>query len=410
MKLISTRELSLVFFLMFISFNLSSQIRFEKGYFIDNSSQRIECFIKNLDWKKNPIEIEYKLNELDKESVKGIDYVKEFGIYGEVKYTRANVEIDRSSKRLNNLSIDRNPTFEEELLLLRVLVEGKANLYQYQDFNLTRYFYKLDGDIEQLVFKKYNVSGKLSENNTFRLQLWNNLKCNKTDIAKIKSIDYNKEDLTDFFLEYNTCNSIQLETFETSEKMDLINLTIRPRLNSTSLSVRNLYSVSRNIDFANKTGFGLGLEFEYIFPFNKNKWSMFFEGSYQNYEDKGNADSTGFVAGPLSAEVDYRSFEFALGLRHSFFLSDNSKLFLDASYNLSLGNTTRLNYTTATDIVLEDFETQSNPNFGFSIGYKLKDKYLVGLKYFTDKHVLNFNRVYDSDYRVISFIVGYSIF
>ena len=37
-----------------------SQIIFENGYFIDESNNRIECLIKNIDWKNNPTEFEYK--------------------------------------------------------------------------------------------------------------------------------------------------------------------------------------------------------------------------------------------------------------------------------------------------------------------------------------------------------------
>ncbi len=40
-----------------------SQITFEKGYIIDNSDQKIECLIKNIDWIFNPVNLEYKISE-----------------------------------------------------------------------------------------------------------------------------------------------------------------------------------------------------------------------------------------------------------------------------------------------------------------------------------------------------------
>ena len=49
--------------------NCFAQISFEKGYFINNANQKTNCLIKNQDWKDNPTEFEYKLDE-NSESIK----------------------------------------------------------------------------------------------------------------------------------------------------------------------------------------------------------------------------------------------------------------------------------------------------------------------------------------------------
>jgi len=50
-----------------------SQISFEKGYFINNTNQRISCYIKNSDWKNNPTEFVYKIAlEGDKMTAKSL--------------------------------------------------------------------------------------------------------------------------------------------------------------------------------------------------------------------------------------------------------------------------------------------------------------------------------------------------
>ena len=41
-----------------LSLNSYSQINFDKGYFINDSNQKVDCLIKNIDWKNNPTEIE----------------------------------------------------------------------------------------------------------------------------------------------------------------------------------------------------------------------------------------------------------------------------------------------------------------------------------------------------------------
>lgn len=42
-----------------------SQIAFEKGYFINESNKRVDCLIKNVDWRSNPKKFEYKLSQND---------------------------------------------------------------------------------------------------------------------------------------------------------------------------------------------------------------------------------------------------------------------------------------------------------------------------------------------------------
>lgn len=122
----------ILFLLITIStLNSYSQVSFEKGYYIDNTNQKINCLIKNVDWKNNPTEFEYKLAENSEPKKTTIKTIKEFGIDNISKYVRSTVNIDRSSESINNLSNDKNPIFKEEELFLKVLVEGKATLYQY---------------------------------------------------------------------------------------------------------------------------------------------------------------------------------------------------------------------------------------------------------------------------------------
>ncbi len=55
-----------------------SQIIFENGYFIDESNNKIECLIKNVDWKNNPTEFEYKFSQNDTVHKATFKTVKEF--------------------------------------------------------------------------------------------------------------------------------------------------------------------------------------------------------------------------------------------------------------------------------------------------------------------------------------------
>lgn len=383
-----------------LSFNCYSQISFEKGYYIDNSNQKTNCLIKNIDWKNNPTEFEYKLSENSESKKVTIKSIKEFGIDNFSKYIRSIVNIDRSSENINKLSNDRNPIFKEEELFLKVLVEGKANLYLFEDGSLRRYFFnKENTTIEQLVFKSYKTSNdKIGKNNRFKNQLWNNLKCPNFKITKVENLDYQKNDLIDFFVKYNECNGEKNINYEEKQKKDLFNLSIRPGFNSSSLSIQNSASSSRNTDFDNELGFRFGIEAEFIMPFNKNKWSLIIEPTYQYFKSVKEITNQ-------SAKADYKSIEIPVGVRHYFFLNENSKIFINGSFIFDLSNDSVIDFESGTDL-----EIKTRNNLAFGIGYKHNDKYGLELRYQTSREILSNYIYWSSDYSTLSVIFGYSLF
>lgn len=257
--------------LAMISLTCSAQIVFEKGYFIDQSGNRVDCLIKNVDWRSNPSAFDYRTSMAADPVRMPVETVREFGINMGYKYLSRIIDIDRSSNMINDLSVHRAPKFQKDTIFLKTLVEGKANLYQYIDGNLERYFYSVDGsDIKQLVYKRFRGSNNnINVNNQFRQQLWNELKCGAISSGSIDDLDYKKQDMVSFFIKYNKCHGQSFVNYEVKQKRDLFNLWIRPRLNSSSLKIVNSALSTRNTDFGNKIGFGIGVEAEYILPFNK---------------------------------------------------------------------------------------------------------------------------------------------
>ena len=298
-----------------LSLNSYSQINFDKGYFINDSNQKVDCLIKNIDWKNNPTEFEYKLTNNSDTQKATIKTVKEFGIHNMSKYVRYSVKIDRSSDLINKMSNVKNSVFKEEELFLKVLIEGKANLYSFEDSNLKRYFYSLDNsNVEQLIFKQYiNSDNQVGTNKKYKQQLWDNLKCSSFEMDKIKKMEYKKKELVSFFEEYNKCNNQEFIKYEEKQKRDLFNLSIRPGLNSSSLVIYNSSSSLRRTDYGNKMTFRIGLESEIVMGFNKNKWAILIEPTYQYYKAEEEP-----VTNLSNTNVDYKSIEVPVGLRHYF--------------------------------------------------------------------------------------------
>ena len=384
--------------IIILSFNCFAQISFEKGYFIDNSGKKIECLIENVDWKNNPTEFKYKLSDNSKSKKATIAMVKEFNIQNFSKYVRSNVEIDRSSSLLNELSSIRNPVFKEEKLFLKILVEDKYNLYYYEEGNLIRFFYSKNDPnvIEQLIFKNYLTAKNFrAENNQFRQQILNDLKCNSITSKNIEKTKYDKEYLTLVFIQYNQCLDSEFINYYEKEKRDLFNFNLRPGLNISSLSVTNQVNTFREVDFGNKFGFRFGVEGEIIMPFNRSKWAIVVEPTYQQF--KSEQESPNSV-------VDYKSIEIPLGIRHYFFLNENSKFFVNGSYVIDNVLNSKISFSNS------DIEITKSTNLAFGLGYKQHDKYSLELRYQTSRNILGSFVFYNSDYNTLSIIFGYSLF
>ena len=378
-----------------------SQISFEKGYYINNSDQKIDCFIKNIDWLDNPTKFEYKITKDSDEKTIAIKSVKEFGIYNISKYIRNIVNIDRSSEVINKISNDKKPIFIEELLFLKMLVEGKSNLYQYIDGELIRYFYdKENTKVTQLIYKSYNTDENyIGKNNRFRQQLWSDLKCSTFTMNKMEYLDYKKNELVGYFVAYNKSINQEYINFEEKQKRDLFNLNFRPGFNLSNLSIENSISYSRNTDFDAKIGLRFGIEAELIMPFNKSKWSIIIEPTYQYFKTEKNIRAT------QNIKIDYSSIELPIGVRHYFYLNENSKFFINGSFILDFSPNSVINFQTDSDL-----EIKTGTNLAFGMGYKHNNKYSLEVRYLSNRNILNTYQYWFSDYKTVSIIFGYSIF
>lgn len=382
----------------FVSFPIFAQINFETGYFINNNNVKTDCLIRNIGWQKNPTEIEYKLNENDETQKVTIFEIKEFNVADGYKYKRFKVNIDRSSSDINNLSKEKNLIWKEETLLLKILVDGEINLYQYEDINLVRYFISSGNHetAEQLVYKEYNAEySDIGVNNYFRQQLLNTFKLDILSIKDFEKLSYKKKELTSLILKYNGTTTKKATNYEIKQNQGNLNIKIIAGANLSSLSFRNGSTVDYTFD--KKTVFLLGFETEYIFPFNQNKWSIFVAPNFQSYKKEERTTSN------QSVSSDYSYIEIPFGLRYYMFLNNNSKIFMNAGLAPQFTSKSTLKYSSA---VLEVSNT-----IGYFIGAGFsKSRYNIELRYNLGRNLIPSYPFWDSNYNSVSVLVGYKIF
>ena len=384
-----------------------SQIIFENGYFVNDSNQKIECLIKNIDWNSNPTEFEYKLSADTQPQKASIETVNEFGINGASKFVRSTVQIDRSPRAMHSMSSDKNPNFLTEQLFLKVLIEGEATLYLYKDGDLIRFFFNVnDSEIKQLIFKRYLIGSKVAENNSFRQQLFVDLKCPSIMSNDVETLRYVKRELVRLFMKFNECTKSDYTNYEVNKTKDLFTLSFRPGINYSELAI--VTSDSRDIDFGSKFSFRLGIEAEFILPFNKSKWGIIMEPTYQYYKGT-KATEANVSGGVVVSRVNYRSIELPVGIRHYFFFNDRSKIFADLSCIFDFNTNSSMTLTRSDGSMLNSLEIKSRTNLGLGVGYKHVDRYSLSMRYQTGREILSNYLSWNSSYRTFSVIVGYSL-
>lgn len=328
----------LFWLLLFISTSLFGQIEFELGYFITDDDIKTECLIKNIGWKNNPVEFDYKLHNEETVETATIADVKEFGIYDQFKYVRYTVDIDRSSMSTSKLSKKRTPEWTSETLFLQVIIEGAVNLYYYGEGNLKRYFYsKGDSSPKQLIYKKYLGQNGYSvlENVTYQNQLWTEVKIEGSTLSSATRVGYKLTSLEKYFIKYHETIGVSYNQYKNTLKGEgfKVDIKVLGGANYSSFSMENTYS-KRSIDYGSHIGARFGFEAEFILPFNRNKWALYIDPTYQYYS----ATTTGYdyFGNPEEITADISSIRASVGIRHYFYLGDNSKLFINISFPFQL--------------------------------------------------------------------------
>lgn len=396
----------------------NAQIKYEEGYIIDNDNNKINCLIKNLDWKVNPVEVMYKLTEGDSENIKDIVEIKEFKILNsEHYYKRYKLYNSLKDYDLNILNQ------ENTVVLLRVLLESdKATLYEYYN-EIPFYFFHLDDDdLEYLEYKKYvDDDNKVRENSNYKKTLFDNLKCEKFTRNTFSKLKYTSTDLVDIFSEYSICRKTDFENYHEQRTKAKFGFKLLLGINnfakggvvfSPSYIQRNSIpsgstirvETNQEVGLDPKIGVLFGFETELRLPFNRNKWSLYTAPNYQSYsQDRRTVTiEDNFRFQPISYDVtysiDYSFVEVPIGIRYHMNLNETSKLFAQFAFAfpIHLKKNERETFVVTDDnIVFSNIEVevsdrnsdQSNLSFIIGAGYNVSDKYSIAFNYYLSKNL-----------------------
>ena len=411
----------LFFAVMLFCFTVShAQIVFEKGYFINNSGMRIECYIENVDWNNNPKTFTYKLLENDQPKIETYMGVREFGIDNVSMFKRFTVNMEHSRFETGLLAQSKVPAFKEETLFLKAVVTGDANLYVWSGENIVKYFYETKANaIQQLIYIRYLQNGyEILENNQFRQQLLNDLKCGDITEKDFKNLTYNENALSKIFVKYNNCaGTTANSTVNFAEKNNgkSLSLKITPGVYMASLSISDPSTIYDASTDQHGMVFKIGVELEYMLPFNKNTWSIFLNPTYQKFKEENTYIKADLINHnsylTYTAQTEYTSAEVPIGLRRYFFLNSNSKIFVNVAYvidlvvgdsNIDLINVEKINANKHVDI-------GSRNNFAAGIGFAYK-KFTAEARINTVREIAGGYINWHAKYTSTGITLGYAIF
>lgn len=381
------RKKLLILLLISISF-VNGQTKFKEGYYVTNSNEKILGLIKDYDWKNSPKKIEYKENINASIKIIEITQILEFQIEKELKFIRVDAKIEKSSTKIGQINKDNLTKPQIENIILKVLVEGKANLYYYYENGIEKFFYSTDKKkFEQLIYltyladdEDYNIgkqNGKeiipnvtILSDNTFRKQLLLDVNCN-VDRTVINKLNYNIYELKKYFENYNDCSNVNYTKFYGGNKSEFKLKTIL----SSNWNKVELYDNGNSLyskNFSNSIHFGFGIEIEAILPFNNNKWSVFIAPTYNRYNNTSILNGNpGSLIIEQKVDIHYNYIQLPIGFRYYFYLNKNSSIFLNPIYNLKFAiGKNGVFYEETYDSNKEIYNHTRNYGFGFGYNYK----------------------------------------
>lgn len=405
------KNILLIFLLLSLNFvALRSQINFEKGYFITNEGMKTECLIEGKDWEICPAEISYKLSAQNERQKIKTSSLQEFEIFGFSKFISKEVQIDKSRAELSELSPTKNPVWQTEKLLLKVLIEGKASLYRYNEFNLTRFFYSVnDSDIQQLDYKTYQATNENLErfvgtNNNFRQQLFasvNNPKY-KYDISKIM---YEEKELTEYFEQYNA----QFETKNLTPKMektkrDFFKASVLAGVDYSSMLVKDMFHPVNSQDFGSFISPAIGAEIEFVLPFSVNNWSILLQPTF-------NSKISGEVSGirytdnkPMTSKFSYVGIDIPLGIRYQYSFKNDVKVSATGYFYSGAASWYDMSIRIDNTNFVIQLARAIVPGVGIGIDYK---NFGLELKAIANRDFIVRQQTFDTNFNVVSLNLKY---
>ena len=404
-------SLSMIIMLLILLSTLSGYAQKWKinGYIVKNNGERIECNVFNSGYEEATTSYNYILPDSEDLHEMDLATIKEFGIGDDQKFIREFIQTIASNSRITKAEEAENVEIKEGHGYLKVIYEGpRASLYSFYDEGNNFYYYKVrDSEIALLFYKQYHidmgsrVTQKIIENNTYKDQLTTAFK--PEDPKMITRLSYTKKSLVHFFETVNQEEVNSAPALYKKISKGYFRVNALGGINFNEYRIQD-FDYSQMIVFSKESSFTYGLEFEYILPFNKHRFGLFLDACYTSYKTDKAAKLTDNNL--TDYEINYKSFEFPVGISFNVPLSKEFNIFAKAGYAPQVIMESSYLILGAKDY---DYAFSSSGSAILGAGIRM-GRFSAEYRYYSNRHITQ--NLYNLESRLTqsSILVGISLF
>lgn len=389
-----------ILFLLSVYYSYS-QSNFKNGKIITIDRDTINCLILDKDKLNTPDFFKYKTGENSEVQIADVNNTLKVIIENQKIFVRHKVNIDMSDDSYGNLSLNRQPIFQEKTVFLKVLVDGSKSLFEYIINSSEKFFLKDNSNsITQLIYKRYyNEESNILVNEYFKQQLINEVNCKNNQPNYFKKLRYVKHQLINHFIEENKCEQSDYSVYHNKGEI-LFYVTTGLRVTNLTYSQPDI--TSNEIDFGQSFIPDFGIELEVPLPFHNQKFALLFEPNYHQLNTE-TSDFRFFL--DRNYDLKLQMIELPVGLRYSPVKTKNIRAFIDLSYafGLTITNQTKLD-------ILEDLDSSIGFSYIAGVGLNFKERVGLRFKYYGTRNTLLDYLSMSSDYNTYSVSLRVKLF
>lgn len=278
-------------------------------------------------------------------------------------------------------------------LLLAVLAEGKASLYEDMSAGSSGFFFSVPSNGLPVTQLRQPDAAELvdrMDRSQYRMQMVVHLQCQGTTSDEIMNADYRSDDLINVIRRFNTCSGSETKVYgsnKTAKSKFVLSVFGGASFGTltTSIGEVKLSDISGVAPF-------LGVEGAIVFP--SGKWALFARTKFEKFSGDaiGRVDLSEFTddVSVYESKFDYFIVDIPVGLRYYATSSERSSLFFDlaAAVSMPFGDPdSRYYLENAPDdgSTKISFSPQPGIFVTFGIGFQFQGKYAVEARYDTPK-------------------------
>lgn len=274
-----------------------AQQNFQQGYIVNVSGDTIKGRIDNLIWDESPRQLTF-VGPSGSSTYKATD-IAAFGAGSHTFYRSFKVRIDTTGGIGGDVANAPSPTYLEDIVFLKVLVDGNTSLLKYKKGFRTHYFIHEKGSTPEEIIRHASsliVAGQTlgQPGNQYIAQLKDKMNdCPNLTIDL--GMKYMEKPLIDLFEQYNKCKSSPAKIPGNEPKRVSLGVVVAAHYDSFEG------------DYDHGIGYSGGVFFEIIYPKKIYKTSWYNEIVYYKYgKQSSKASEFDFGAVKLTTMVKTR--------------------------------------------------------------------------------------------------------